>query len=88
MQELALSQQLAFVMSQRQEDEAQVLAQALREGIRTLYHETLIEAYLMERIPRETLLQVLGPEQLSDIEYQRDALQCDVAWGQRGARGA
>lgn len=81
MNETGLTQQLAFVMAQRHEDEATVLAQAVREGIHTLYCEALIEAYLLGHVPREMALKELGPEQLEEIEYQRDALQRDVAWG-------
>jgi hypothetical protein len=79
--ETGFAQQLAFVMSQRRQAEDAVLAQALREGIQTLYREALIEAYLLTRIPRETVLQELGPEQLAEVEYQRTALEHDVAWG-------
>jgi hypothetical protein len=80
-----MTQHLTFVMTQRHEDEATVLAQAVREGLHTLYREALIEAYLLGQAPREALLHELGPEQLEEIEYQRDALQRDVAWGQQGA---
>jgi len=45
----------------------------------------LIEAYLLGRVSRETVLKELGPEQLEEIEYQRDALQRDVAWGMENA---
>jgi hypothetical protein len=79
--ETGLTQQLAFVMAQRCEDEATILAQAVREGIHTLYREVLIEAYLLGRVSRETVLKELGPEQLEEIEYQRDALQRDMTWG-------
>jgi hypothetical protein len=83
--ELGLTEQLAFVVAQRRQDEATVLAQAVREGIQILYRETLIEAYLLKQVPRETILKELGPEQLEEIEYQRDVLQRDVAWGLKDA---
>ena len=85
MSETGLTQKLAFVVARRHEDEATVLAQAVREGIHTLYREVLIEAYLLGRVSRETVLKELGPEQLEEIEYQRDALQRDVAWGMEHA---
>jgi len=85
MNDMVLTQHLTFVMARRHEDEATVLAQAVREGIRTLYREALIEAYLLGQVPRETLLKELGPEQLEEVEYQRDALQRDVAWGLKNA---
>jgi hypothetical protein len=81
MREAALTQELAFVMTQWQQDEATVLARAIRAGVRALYREALIEAYLMGHIPRQEALKQLGPETLEEIEYQRDALKRDVAWG-------
>lgn len=85
MNETGLTEQLAFVVAQRHEDEATILAQAVREGIQALYREALIEAYLLGHIPRETILKELGPKQLEEIEYQREALQRDVEWGLKSA---
>ncbi|MFL5800631.1 MAG: hypothetical protein ACJ8CR_02705 [Roseiflexaceae bacterium] len=78
MSEIALSQQLAFVIAHRNEDEATILAQAVREGVRALYCEALIQAYLTGQISRELALKELGPEQVEEIEYQRDVLARDV----------
>ncbi|MBI2877927.1 MAG: hypothetical protein HYY20_13710 [Candidatus Tectomicrobia bacterium] len=80
-----LAHKLAFVAAQHQQDEATILAQALREGIHVLYRDALIEAYLAGSITREDALKELGPEMLEEIEYQRDALQRDIAWGLRDA---
>lgn len=78
-----LTEHLDFVVRQRGEDEAAVLAEALRTGLEALYRETLTEAYLLGRVSREILLQELGADALSEIELQRDALRRDVEWGLR-----
>jgi hypothetical protein len=83
MNEATLTQELAFVVGQRQQDETTILAQAVREGVRVLYREALIEAYLAGRISRQEALKQLGPELLEEVDYQRDALRRDVAWGLR-----
>ena len=85
MHKTTLTQELAFVMAHQQQDEETVLAQAMRTGIRALYREALIEAYLLGRISRQEALKRLGPETLEEIEYQRDALKRDVVWGMRDA---
>jgi len=85
MNETALTQQLTFVVTQRHEDEASVLAQAMRQGIQAMYHEALIESYLLGRTPRVVMLRELGPDRLAEIEYQRDTLQRDMAWGLQDA---
>jgi hypothetical protein len=85
MHDKTLTEHLDFVVSWRGLDEAAVLAQALRTGVEALYREALIEGYLQGKVPRETALQELGPEQLADVDYQRDALRRDVEWGLQGA---
>lgn len=85
MRDKRLAEHLDFLVTQKGEDEATVLARALRTGVETLYQEALTEAYLTGDVPRETALKELGPERLADIEYQRDALRRDVEWGLKGA---
>jgi hypothetical protein len=83
--ETPVAEQPAFVQRHRRQDEVAVLARAMREGIRVLYREALLDAYLLGNAPREQVLAELGPEALADVEAQRDALRRDVAWGLRDA---
>jgi hypothetical protein len=76
----SMSKELAFLVSQGHKDEAAVLAEAVREGVRSLYREALIESYLVGRTPRERLLREFGPEEIDEIDYKRDALRKDVLW--------
>ena len=80
-----LSEHLDFLVARRGEDEATVLAQALRKGIDALYEEALVEEFLLGRVAREAMLRTLGPDRLEEIEYQRDVLQREVRWGLKGA---
>jgi hypothetical protein len=84
MGETLLAEELSFLQRHREEDEAVILARAVREGVDALYREALVEAYLLGRVPRMRLLQEIGQEALEDVEYQRDVLRRDVAWGLRG----
>ena len=84
MQDKKFSEYLDFLVSQRGEDEATVLAQALRAGLEALYREALTEAYLLGKVPPEIALRELGSEQIGEIEHQRDALRRDVEWGLKG----
>jgi hypothetical protein len=85
MHDKTLMEHLDFLVTQKGQDEAAVLAQALRAGIEALHQETLTEAYLLGKVPRETVLRELGSERLAEIDDQRDALRRDVAWGLKGA---
>ena len=81
MENPTFAQKLSFVVSQRGQDEAALLAQAVHAGVEALYREALIEALLAGRVSRDEALQALGPESLAEVEYQRDCLQRDLAWG-------
>jgi hypothetical protein len=85
MRDQTLTEYLEFLVAHRGEDEATMLAQALRTGIEALYQEALTEAFLLQRVPREMVLKELGSERLTEIEYQRDVLRRDVEWDLRGA---
>jgi len=85
MKDVKLAEHLEFLVSHRDQDEATVLAQALRRGIDALYEDTLVEEFLLGRVSRETVFRDLGSERLNEIEYQRDALRREVGWGLKGA---
>jgi len=85
MKDVKLTEHLEFLVSHRGQDEATVLAHALRRGIDSLYEDTLVEEFLLGRVARETVLRELGPDRLNEIEYQRDTLRREVGWGLKGA---
>ena len=85
MKDPKLTEYLDFLVARRDQDEATVIAQALRAGIEALYQEALVEEYLLGRVPRETVLRELGPERVGEIEYRRDTLRRDIRWGLEGA---
>ncbi len=85
MRDQRLAEHLDFLTAERGQDEATVLVDALRAGIEALYRESLTEAYLLGRVPRETVLAELGQEELEMIEYQRDVLRRDVEWATQDA---
>jgi hypothetical protein len=84
MRDTTLREHLDFLVTRKGEDEATVIAQALRVGVEALYQEALTEAYLLGQVSRVTAIEELGPERLEEIEYQRDALLRDCEWGLKG----
>jgi hypothetical protein len=81
MHKTGFAEQLAFVTAQRGEDEALVLARAVRTGLHVLYQEVLVESYLMGETSCELLLREIGPEQLEMIDDQQGAIERDIRWG-------
>jgi hypothetical protein len=85
MKDRKLAEHLKFLVARHDQDEAAVLAEALRRGIDALYEEALVEEFLTGRVTREAALRELGADRLDEIEYQRDTLRREVAWGLKGA---
>jgi len=81
MKEATISRELAFIADREGIDETNILAQAVREGIRVIYREALIEDYLAGKISRDYVLKELGLEKLMEIEFQREAIKKDIEWG-------
>jgi hypothetical protein len=81
MKEATVSRELVFIANRRGVDETNIFAKAIREGIRVIYHEAVIEDYLAGKISRDYALKELGNEKLIEIEFQREAIKKDIEWG-------
>jgi hypothetical protein len=77
----SLTEQLTFIAAQRHQDEATVLADAVRAGVQTLYRQVLVEGFLAGTVQPEIVVRELGEEAFQAIERQRRALESDVRWG-------
>lgn len=81
MKEASVSRELAFIANRPGIDETNILAKAVREGIRVIYQEAVTEDYLAGKISRDYALKELGLEKLMEIEFQREAIKKDIEWG-------
>ena len=58
----------------------QVIAKALQSGIRQLWRERTLAAYLNDEISREEAVDQVGIDWVELAERQRDAMEEDLAW--------
>lgn len=72
------------VLTERQgRDEAVVLEQAVQLGVEQLYRIEMRSAYLRGQITRDQAVEILGIEEVDDLDYAHEAAMADVAWGLR-----
>jgi hypothetical protein len=83
--EHTLRDQLDYLVRRSGKAESELLAEALRTGVRDLFEEELIDAYLQDELGREALVAAIGEERVRETDYARDCLQRDVNWGLRRA---
>jgi len=72
------------VLARRQGgDESVVLEQAVELGVEQLYRIEMRAEYLRGEITREQAIEILGIEEVDDLDYAHQAAMEDVAWGLR-----
>ncbi len=76
--------ELEFILQETGEDEVTVLAQAFREGLKYLYRQKVINAFIEGKLTRAEAAEILGLETVEELEYQKDAIRKDIQWGLRG----
>ena len=64
--------------------EAEIVAEAIEEGLTELYRKQIADAYLAGELDREQAIAELGVETIGDLDYARRAIEKDVQWGLKG----
>lgn len=65
--------------------EAEIVAQAVEEGLFELYRKRLADAYLSGELDRQKAVRELGEDAVEELDYARDAVTADVEWGLKSA---
>ncbi|MSU49277.1 MAG: hypothetical protein EXS37_09370 [Opitutus sp.] len=80
----ALNVQLDEVVRLKRTDAGAVLGDALREGMKQLYTDAVIEARLRGELTREQAVERLGERTVARAETEWQAVREDVTWGLQG----
>jgi predicted DNA-binding protein len=64
--------------------EAEIVAEAIEEGITELYRKQIADAYIAGELGREQAISELGEQTVEDLDYARRAVEQDVQWGLKG----
>jgi len=77
----SIVRELAFLTQRTDQDEATLLAQALRLGLTLLHRQIVEQGFIEGSIARDEAIAVLGHERVQEIEYARQALAQDISRG-------
>jgi hypothetical protein len=80
----ALNVQLDEVVRLKRADAGAVLGEALREGMKQLYADAVIEARLRGELSREQAVERLSEPIIARAEAEWQAVREDIAWGLHG----
>ncbi|MHB9038410.1 MAG: hypothetical protein ACYC64_17300 [Armatimonadota bacterium] len=65
--------------------EAEIVAQAVEEGLSELYRKQVAEAYLSGNLDREKTVHELGKDAVEELDYARRSIDADIEWGLKSA---
>ncbi|MCB0071211.1 MAG: hypothetical protein KDE20_07115 [Caldilineaceae bacterium] len=74
---------LEKLVKETNKSEADVMAEAMRTGLRQMWQNWILGRYLRDEITREEAVDVVGIDLVELAERQRAAMLEDVAWGQQ-----
>ncbi len=80
----ALNFQLDEVVRLKRTEAGAVLSEALRDGLKQLYVDAVIEAHLRGEFTRAQAVERVGESTIAPAEQEWHAVRDDVAWGLRG----
>jgi hypothetical protein len=79
-----VSSYLERLARETQQPEAEVIALALRTGLRQMWREHVMDQYLLGKLTREEAVDGVGIDWVDVAERQHQAAMDDVQWGLQG----
>lgn len=80
-----MREKLDYLVRKTGRKEAEIVAQAVDEGVSELYRKQLSDAYLAGELDRKKAVSELGEQCVGDLDYARQAVDADIQWGLKSA---
>jgi hypothetical protein len=75
----SIAREITFLAQRTGQDEATLLAKALRLGLTLLHRQIVEQGFIDGSVTRDEAITVLGRERVQEIEYAKRALAQDVS---------
>lgn len=76
-----MREKLDYLVQTTGRAEAEIVAEAVLEGLTELYRRQIADAYIAGKLDRSQAIIELGEDTLEDLDYARRAVEQDVKWG-------
>ncbi len=80
-----MRRKLDYLVRATGQAEAEIVAQAVEDGLAVLYRKQVAEAYLSGNLVREKAIHELGRDAVEELDYARKSIDADIEWGLKGA---
>jgi predicted DNA-binding protein len=76
-----LRDKLDYLVRSTGRTESEIFAEAIEEGLTSIYHKQIIDAYLSGELDHEQAMAELGNEVIEELDYAMQSVEKDVKWG-------
>ena len=79
--ELAITKEIEEIKKYRRLEEPQILAEALRLGVKQLWKQAILDEYAEGKISRKRAIKLLGQEIIKRLDEEKRFILKDIRWG-------
>jgi hypothetical protein len=79
--ELTVTKEIQEIKKYRKLEEPQILAEALRLGVKQLWKRAILDEYAEGKISKKKPLRLLGPELVNRLDEEKKFILKDIRWG-------
>ena len=80
-----MRQKLDYLVRKTGRKEAEIVAQAVDEGVSELYRKQISDSYLAGELDRKKVILELGEDYVDMLDYTRRVIDSDIQWGLKDA---
>jgi len=77
----SLRDKLDYLVRTTGRSETEIFAEAIEEGLTSIYRKQVIDAYLSGDMNRQQAIMELGDEIIDELDYALQSVEKDVKWG-------
>ena len=79
----SLRDKLDYLVRTTGRSETEIFAEAIEEGLTSIYRKQVIDVYLSGEMDRQQAIAELGDEIIDELDYALQSVEKDVKWGLR-----
>lgn len=79
----SLRDKLDYLVRTTGRTETEIFAEAIEEGLTSIYRKQIIDAYLSGEMDRQQAIDELGDEAVDELDYALQSVEKDIKWGLR-----
>lgn len=80
-----IRKKLDYLVRTTGQAEADIMGQAVEQGLDELYRKQIADCYLSGQLDRKKAVAELGADAVEELDYARKSIESDIEWGLKSA---